>query len=107
MGDVLMLTDDTFSAEVDEYEGVCLVDFFAVWCTPCKMMAPLIEQLAEEYADRAKVAKVDVGAHAQIAARFGIMNIPTVIIFKNGETAETLVGALPKQDLVDKLEAHL
>nr|MBP7170643.1 thioredoxin [Bacteroidales bacterium] len=84
-----------------------MVDFWAEWCGPCRMIAPYVEQMAEEYKDKAVVAKVDVDSNPGIAARYGIRNIPTVLFFKNGQMVDKQVGAVPKNALVAKLEALL
>ena len=79
--------------------GVLVVDFWASWCMPCRMLAPVVEQLAEHFEGRAAVGKVDVDEQPQLAARFGVQSIPTVILFKNGEAVSTLVGVRPFEDL--------
>ena len=81
-----------------------LVDFWAEWCAPCRMVAPVLEELAEEYAGRVKVAKLNVDANRETAARYDIMSIPTVILFKDGQAAKQVVGALPKESLVRELQ---
>ena len=87
--------------------GIAVVDFWAAWCGPCQMIAPLIEQLADEYEGKVKVAKVDVDANQQITARFNVRSIPAVLLFKNGELAETLVGLAEKEDIARLIEKHL
>jgi thioredoxin 1 len=84
-----------------------VVDCTASWCGPCKLIAPLIDQLAEEYSDRAKVFKLDLDANKPIASRFGIRSIPAVMIFKQGELAETLVGAKPYEEFSNALAKHI
>lgn len=100
-------TDANFQTDVLSSDKLTLVDFWAEWCGPCRMIAPYIEQIADEYKDRAVVAKVDVDNNPGIAARFGIRNIPTVLFFKDGQLADKQVGAVPKSNLVSKLEALL
>ena len=107
MGNPITITDDSFHAEVVESSLPVLVDFWAVWCGPCRMVAPIVDELAVEYEGRAKVGKVDVDSEQKIAADYGIRSIPTLLIFKNGELAEQIVGAVPKKQLVEKLEAVL
>lgn len=85
-------TDANFSTEVEQSKGVVLVDFFAVWCGPCKQQGPIIEKLAEEYAGKAKIGKMDVDNSPQTAEKFGIMSIPTLIIFKDGKPLEPMIG---------------
>ena len=93
-----MCSSDLLNSEIP-----VLVDFWATWCMPCKMLAPVIEELAEEANGAYKVGKVDVDASPSIAAQFGIMNIPTVLLFKNGQVAGKSVGAVPKEKLQDLL----
>ena len=107
MGSPLSLTDDNFQSEVVESNIPVLVDFWATWCGPCRMIAPSIEQLAEEYDGRVKVCKVDVDNAPQTAQGFGIRSIPTLLIFKDGKIADQLVGAVPKSAIEDKLSGVL
>lgn len=90
---VLHLTKNDFDSVIRE--GTVLVDFWASWCGPCRMLAPMIEDLAVKYADKAKICKVDVDAEPELAIRFGVMSIPTVIVFKNGEEAGKIIGVNP------------
>lgn len=90
-------TTENFSTEVLASDKVVLVDFYADWCGPCRMVAPVVEQIAEEYADRAVVGKLNVDENEEIAVRYGVMSIPTLIAFKNGEVARKLVGVQPKE----------
>lgn len=98
------LTMDNFEQEVLNAQVPVLVDFWAVWCMPCKMLAPVIEELSEEANGAYKVGKVDVDATPGLAAQFGIMNIPTVLIFKNGKVVDKSVGVVPKSKLQDMLK---
>ena len=107
MANAITITDDSFQPEVVESSIPVLVDFWAVWCGPCRMVAPIVDELAVEYAGRVKVGKVDVDSEQKIAADYGIRSIPTLLIFKNGELADQIVGAVPKKQLVEKLEAVL
>ena len=99
------LTNEDFKEAIKE--GVTLVDFFATWCGPCKMLSPVVEQLAEEMGDRANFFKVDVDEADEIAAEFGIMSIPTLIVFKDGEPVKKSVGFQPKPVLKAMLEEYL
>jgi thioredoxin 1 len=101
------ITDSNFETEVLKSNIPVLVDFWAVWCGPCKMIAPVVEELAAEYENKLKVCKVDVDNHQQIAMQFGIRSIPTLLVFKEGKVVEQIVGAAPKKNLVDKLSKHL
>jgi thioredoxin 1 len=107
MADIVETSEDTFDADVIETETPVLVDFWAPWCGPCKMVAPVVEELAEEYDGRLKVAKVNVDDNPQLAMKYGIRGIPTLLIFKGGEVAEQVVGFLPKQALAEKLDSVL
>lgn len=101
------VTDDDFTAEVEQAKGLVLVDFWATWCGPCQFVAPILEQLAGEYGGRLKVAKLDVDENQRTSMRFNIRSIPSVLFFKDGKHVDTIVGALPKQAFVQKIEAHL
>jgi len=101
------LTEETFEQEVLKATIPVLVDFWAVWCGPCKMIAPLVEELATEFTGKLKIGKVDVDNHQKIAMQYGIRSIPTLLIFKGGKVVEQIVGAAPKKTLVEKLSKHL
>ncbi|MGE0079515.1 MAG: thioredoxin [Bacteroidales bacterium] len=103
----LQVTDSNFDELILNSGKPALVDFWAEWCGPCRMIAPYVEQIAEEYKDKAVVAKVDVDNCPGIAARYGIRNIPTVLFFKDGQQVDKQVGAVPKNNLIAKLEALL
>ena len=104
---MLEVTDATFEKEVLGAKQPALVDFWAAWCGPCRMIAPTVEELAEEYDGRLLVAKMDVDANPSTPGRLGIRGIPTLILFKNGEEVERLVGVRPKAALVEAIESHL
>ena len=101
------ITDDSFNAEVVQSDTPVLVDFWAEWCGPCKMIAPIVEELAEEFGDKTKFTKLDVDTNPQSAMNFGIRGIPTLLIFNGGKPVETVVGAVPKSVLKKKLDAAL
>jgi thioredoxin 1 len=101
------VTDSNFKAEVLEAELPVLVDFWAEWCGPCRMVAPVVEQIANENAGRCKVAKLNVDENQDTARQFGIMSIPTLMLFKGGEVAERIVGFMPKPQLMKRIEPHL
>lgn len=104
---VIELTNENFDSEVVSHEGTVLVDFWAPWCGPCRMVGPVVEQIATEYAGRAKVAKLNTDEASDIASRYGIRSIPTLLFFKNGEVVQQLVGAYPKPKITEKLDAAL
>ena len=101
------LTDNNFKQEVLDSDQLVLVDFWAAWCGPCRMVGPIVEEVGVEYDGKAVVAKVDVDSNPGITARYGIRNIPTILFFKNGDVADKQVGAVPKSTIVNKLEALL
>jgi thioredoxin len=101
------VSDDVWAQEIDGHSGLALVDFWATWCGPCQMIAPVIEQLAEEYDGRVKVAKLDTDANQRTTVRYNVRSIPSVLLFKDGKLVETVVGAVPKPYLVEKIERHL
>lgn len=98
------VSDATFQQEVLQADVPVLVDFWATWCGPCRMIAPIIEELSSEFEGRAKVVKLDVDQNPQVSMQFGIRSIPTLLFFKDGQVADQLVGAVPKKVLADKLE---
>jgi len=99
------LTPQEFQSEVLDSKDLVLVDFFATWCGPCKMMAPVIDQLAEEMDGKVKIFKIDVDEARDLAAKYRIMSVPTLMFFKNGEVVDQIMGAVPKDRLVDKINA--
>ena len=101
------LTDDNFQTEVLNSEKPVLVDFWAEWCGPCRMVAPIVEELAKEYEGSLKVGKVDVDANQKVSMQFGIRSIPTLLVFKGGKVVEQVIGAVPKRALTDKVTKHL
>lgn len=105
--EILHVTDSTFEEEVVKSEIPVLVDFWAVWCGPCQMVAPSLEYLAQNYKGKLKVTKLNVDENREIPARYGIMSIPTILIFKQGELKETIIGALPKDQIVAAVSKHL
>ena len=105
--DMLELTDENFEQEVLQSDKPVMVDFWAEWCAPCRMLAPTIDELAGEYADRLKVGKVNTDSSSDIAMQFGISAIPTVILFRDGEAVKKLVGMKTKRDLKSAIEEVL
>ena len=107
MGQPLHVNDDNFKQEVLESDIPVVIDFWAPWCGPCRMIAPIIEEMATDYNGKAKMCKVDVDTSQQTAMQYGIRSIPTVLIFKNGEVVESIIGAVPKHRIVESLEKHI
>lgn len=103
----LELTDSNFEEMVIKSDKPVLVDFWAEWCGPCRMVAPIVSEIADEYEGKAVVGKLDVDSNPEVASRFGIRNIPTILFFKNGEVADKQVGAVPKSVLTAKIEGLL
>lgn len=106
MSQAMHLTDAEFEQEVLKSEKPVLIDFWATWCGPCRMIAPHIEEIAGEYSDRAKIFKLDVDNNQKTAMQYGIRSIPTILIFSGGEVVDTIIGAVSKQQIIDKLSAH-
>jgi len=102
--DLVILQDATFDKEVLKSDIPVLVDFWAVWCGPCKAIAPTVEDLAKQYRGKVKVAKLDVDAHQQVPQQYGIRSIPTILLFKGGRVVDTIVGAVPRSKLEESLK---
>jgi len=94
-----VLTSETWKAEVLGVEGPVLVDFWASWCPPCRKLAPLVDELAREYAGRVTIGKLDVDGHPEVAARYGITSIPSLLVFRDGQVVAQRIGALPREEL--------
>lgn len=104
---IIELTDLNFEDEVIKSNKPVLVDFWAEWCAPCRMIAPIVEEIANEYADKLKVGKLNVDYNPITAMKYGIMSIPTLLLFKDGRVIEQIIGAVPKRNILAKLEKHL
>ncbi len=107
MSKYLTVSDASFESEVLKSDKPVLVDFWAPWCGPCRMIAPIVEELANDYEGKAKIAKVNVDENPQISMQFGIRSIPTLLIFKNGKVVDQIVGAVPKGVLEGRLKSQL
>jgi len=107
MGKPTVVTDVTFDSEVIEANLPVLVDFWAVWCGPCRLIAPIVDDIAAEYEGKLKVMKLDVDENQTTAMSFGVMGIPTLILFKGGQPVERITGYMPKERLLAKLTPHL
>jgi len=106
MSTAVAVTDQTFESEIEQHTGLAVVDFWAVWCGPCRIIAPILDQLAVEYDGKAKVAKVDVDSNLKTATRFNIRSIPMVLFFKDGKLVDQVVGAVPRPILEEKFKKH-
>ena len=104
---IMHLTDDSFDDTIKNAQGPVLVDFWAAWCSPCKMIAPYLEQIAGEVEGKATVAKVNVDENGDLSARFGIRSIPTLVVFKDGRIVDQTIGALPKDQIRSLLQKHI
>lgn len=104
---VTHVTDATFASEVEQADGVVLVDFWATWCGPCQAIAPVLEQLAGDFAGKAKVAKLDVDQNQTTTQRFNVRSIPSILFFRDGRHVDTVVGAVPKATLEERIRKHV
>jgi thioredoxin 1 len=104
---LVTITDDNFEDEVLKSDKPVLIDFWATWCGPCRMIAPIVEEMSTEYEGKAKIGKLDVDSNQQTSIKYGVRSIPTLLLFSNGELKETIIGAVPKAQLVGKLESVL
>ena len=107
MSNAISLTTAAFADKIEGSKGVALIDFWAEWCGPCRMLSPVIDEVAADFAGRAEIYKVNVDEEGELAAKFGIMSIPTLIIFKDGAVFDKLVGVVPKDSIAEKIENAL
>jgi thioredoxin 1 len=103
----LQITDTNFKEVVLDSDKLSVIDFWAEWCGPCKMIAPIVDELANEYAGKANIGKVDVDTNQEVSFKFNVRSIPTLVFFKNGKEVDRLVGAAPKATIQAKIDAHL
>jgi thioredoxin 1 len=106
-GKTVTITDDNFAGEIEQAQGLALIDFWAAWCGPCRMVAPIVEELAKEYEGQVKVGKLDVDQNQRTATKFNIRSIPSILFFKDGQLVDQVVGAVPKPALEKKIKEHL
>ena len=107
MADIMQVTDENFDAEIMKSDLLAMVDFWAEWCGPCRMVGPVVEELSKVYEGKIKIAKMDVDKNRQTPAKFGIRNIPTLIFFKGGQVAQTIIGAQPKSYIEGEIKKLL
>ena len=106
MSKTVVVTDDSFMSEVEQHSGLTVVDFWATWCGPCRMIAPILDQLSEEFVDRVKVTKLDVDSNQKTAMRFQVRSIPTLLFFKDGKLVDQVIGFVGKPALAEKFRQH-
>ena len=107
MAEIQNTTDADFSTMVSEPDKLILVDMWAEWCGPCKMMEPVLEEIAEEYSEKLTVVKLNIDQNQETPLKFGVMNIPTLIFFRDGKEVDRVIGAFPKKQLINRIEPHL
>lgn len=107
MANATTVTDADFESEIEKHDGLAVVDFWATWCAPCRVIAPVLDQLAGEYEGKVKVTKLDIDANLRTASRFNVRSIPTILFFKNGKLVDQVVGAVPKPALEGKIREHV
>ena len=106
MSNAIEVTDANFESEVEKHQGLSVVDFWAPWCGPCRMIAPVLDQLAAEYGEKAKVTKLNVDTNIKTATRFNVRSIPAILFFKDGKLVDQVIGAVPKPHLERKFQEH-
>jgi thioredoxin len=105
---IMEITDANFAEEIEKGEGLHMIDFWAVWCGPCRLVAPIVDELANDYRDKGlKVGKLDVDSNPQVTTRFRVMSIPSILFFKDGKLVDQVVGAVPRPHLEEKIKKHL
>jgi thioredoxin 1 len=106
-GSIVTVTDENFAAEVEGSDRLVMVDFWAVWCGPCRIVDPIVKDLAKEYDGKVRVGKLDVDSNQRTATRFNVRSIPSILFFKDGKLVDTVIGAVPRPALERKIQAHL
>ena len=106
MSQAMAVTDASFETEVEKHDGLVVVDFWATWCGPCRMIAPVLDQLAKDFDGKVKIAKVDVDANQKSAMRFNVRSIPMLLFFKGGKVVDQIIGAVPRANIEQKLQQH-
>ncbi len=106
MSNLTAVTDGTFESEIEKHDGLAVVDFWAAWCGPCRMIAPILDQLASEYQGKAKVTKLDVDANQKTTVKYNVRSIPAVLFFKQGKLVDQVIGAVPRAHLESKFKQH-
>ncbi|MCR8744805.1 thioredoxin [Romboutsia lituseburensis] len=104
---VRVMNDEEFNSKIENGSGIAVVDFFATWCGPCKMLAPVFEEAANEVESKANFVKIDIDQSMELARKYSVSTVPTIMIFKDGKPVETLVGFMPKEKLMEKVNIHL
>jgi thioredoxin 1 len=107
MSNVTAVNDANFEQEVEKAEGLTIVDFWATWCGPCRMVAPILDQLATDYQGQVKITKLDVDANIKTGSRFNVRSIPTMLFFKDGKVVDQIIGAVPRTHIEQKLQQHV
>ncbi len=107
MANAVAVTDSTFADEVEKHDGLAVVDFWAEWCGPCRLVEPILDQLAVEYSGKAKVTKLDVDSNQATTIRFNVRSIPAILFFKNGKLVDQVIGAVPRGRLESKFKEHI
>ena len=107
MSNMMAVSDTDFENEIEKHDGLALVDFWATWCGPCRMVAPIVEQLAVEYAGKAKMAKLNVDENVRTTTRYNVRSIPAILFFKGGKVVDSVIGAVPKGTIESKIQQHL
>ncbi|RKX97295.1 MAG: thioredoxin [Spirochaetes bacterium] len=107
MAEIVHTSDANFQTDISEDNKLVIVDMWAEWCGPCKMIEPILEEVANEYSDKVKLVKLNIDHNQETPVKYGVMNIPTLLFFKNGKEVDRVIGAIPKRQLVKKIEEHL